>query len=93
LRLEKQHIIVGQDTDALSTPYGAGLTWMLKLDKEDFLGRAALADDESRELPEKLVGFKVDSGGLPLEGAALVTAGRPVGAFARAGGAMPRRRS
>ena len=79
LRLEKQHIIVGQDTDALSTPYGAGLTWMLKLDKQDFLGRAALADDESRELPEKLVGFKVDSGGLPLEGAALVAAGRPVG--------------
>jgi len=79
LRLEKQHIIVGQDTDALSTPYGAGLTWMLKLDKEDFLGRAALADDESRELPEKLVGFKVDSGGLPLEGAALVAAERPVG--------------
>ncbi len=79
LRLEKQHIIVGQDTDALSTPYGASLGWMVKLDKQDFLGRAALADDASRELPEKLVGFKVDSGGLPLEGAALVTAGRPIG--------------
>jgi len=79
LRLEKQHIIVGQDTDALSTPYGAGLGWMVKLDKEDFLGRAALADDAAHELTERLVGFKVDSGGLPLEGAALVSAGRPVG--------------
>src|SRR5204862_6036212 len=25
LRLEKKHILVGQDTDALSDPYGAGL--------------------------------------------------------------------
>jgi sarcosine oxidase subunit alpha len=79
LRLEKQHVIVGQDTDALSTPFGAGLSWMVKLDKEDFLGRAALADDASRETQEKLVGFKVDSGGLPLEGAALVGGGRPIG--------------
>jgi sarcosine oxidase subunit alpha len=79
LRLEKQHIIVGQDTDALSTPYGAGLGWMVKLDKDDFLGKAALADDSHRELQEKLVGFAVDSGGLPLEGAALVVGKRPVG--------------
>lgn len=79
LRLEKQHIIVGQDTDALSTPFGTGLGWMVKLDKDDFLGRAALADDSIRELQEKLVGFAVDSGGLPLEGAALVVDKRPVG--------------
>ena len=79
LRLEKQHIIVGQDTDALSTPYGAGLGWMVKTDKPDFLGRAALVDDATRGLPEKLIGFKVESGGLPLEGAALVSGGRAVG--------------
>jgi sarcosine oxidase subunit alpha len=79
LRLEKQHIIVGQDTDALSTPFGAGLGWMVKLDKDDFLGRAALVDDSHRELQEKLVGFAVDKGGLPLEGAALVVGKRPVG--------------
>ena len=79
LRLEKQHIIVGQDTDALSTPFGAGLGWMVKLDKDDFLGKAALADDSRRELQEKLVGFAVDSGGLPVEGAALVVDKRPVG--------------
>lgn len=79
LRLEKQHIIVGQDTDALSTPFGAALGWMVKLDKEDFLGRAALADDAVRGTQERLVGFKVDSGGLPLEGAALVVGEQPVG--------------
>jgi sarcosine oxidase subunit alpha len=79
LRLEKQHIIVSQDTDALSTPFGAGLGWMVKLDKDDFLGRAALADDSTRGIPEKLVGFKVVAGGLPLEGAAIVAGGTAVG--------------
>jgi sarcosine oxidase, subunit alpha len=79
LRLEKQHIIVGQDTDALSTPYGAGLDWMVKLDKEDFLGRAALAENGARDIQEKLVGFVVESGGLPAEGAALVGDGLPIG--------------
>jgi sarcosine oxidase subunit alpha len=79
LRLEKQHIIVGQDTDALSTPFGTGLDWMVKLDKEDFLGRAALAASAGEGTPEKLVGFTVESGGLPAEGAALVGDGHPVG--------------
>jgi sarcosine oxidase, subunit alpha len=79
LRLEKQHIIVGQDTDALSTPFGAGLDWMVKLDKDDFLGRGALVDDAKRGISEKLVGFTVLGGGIPLEGAALVTDGVPAG--------------
>ena len=79
LRLEKQHIIVGQDTDALSTPYGAGLEWMVKLDKDDFLGRAALAAEGAHDIQEKLVGFVVESGGLPAEGAALVRDGYPIG--------------
>src|SRR5262249_30217466 len=71
LRLEKQHVIVGQDTDALSTPYGASMAWMVKLDKEDFLGRTALADENERGPRERLVGFRVESGGLPEEGAAV----------------------
>ena len=43
LRLEKQHILVGQDTDAESDPYEAGLGWMVKDDKADFLGSARSA--------------------------------------------------
>jgi sarcosine oxidase subunit alpha len=77
LRLEKQHIIVGQDTDALSTPYGAGLNWMVKLDKPDFLGRASLLDPE-REI-ERLCGFTLEEGEVPPEGASIVHEGRPVG--------------
>ncbi|MGH3951808.1 MAG: FAD-dependent oxidoreductase, partial [Pseudonocardiaceae bacterium] len=38
LRLEKGHLIVGQDTDGLTKAYGAGLDWAVKLDKDDFAG-------------------------------------------------------
>ena len=79
LRLEKQHLIVGQDTDALSTPYAAGLPWMVKLDKPDFLGRRSLVDLQEHGPLERLVGFTVERGQPPPEGAAVVEADRPVG--------------
>ncbi|HEX3604619.1 MAG TPA: 2Fe-2S iron-sulfur cluster-binding protein [Candidatus Dormibacteraeota bacterium] len=80
LRLEKQHILVGQDTDALSDPYGAAMTWIVKLDKPDFLGRRMLLELAERGPQERLVGFVVeDSGTVPPEGAAVVEGERPVG--------------
>ncbi|HEY2066437.1 MAG TPA: 2Fe-2S iron-sulfur cluster-binding protein [Gemmatimonadaceae bacterium] len=41
LRMEKGYIIVGQDTEALTTPYDAGLGWMVSTKKE-FIGRRSL---------------------------------------------------
>ena len=42
LRLEKGHIIVSQDTDFETTPWKVGMQWAVKLDKPDFVGKAAL---------------------------------------------------
>ncbi len=71
LRLQKQHIIVGQDTDSESNPYAAGMPWAVKLDKEQsFIGRWALEDAAEREPKERLVGFIVEELRLlPTEGA------------------------
>jgi len=79
LRLEKQHIIVGQDTDALSDPYGAGLSWMVKFEKPDFLGRRTLEETRDHGTSERLVGFTADEPQAPPEGAAVVEGGRPIG--------------
>jgi sarcosine oxidase subunit alpha len=79
LRLEKKHILVGQDTDALSDPYGAGLRWMVKLDKPDFLGRRALVELDGTEPTERLVGLTIDGTVVPPEGSAVVESGRAVG--------------
>jgi sarcosine oxidase subunit alpha len=42
LRLEKAHIIVGQDTDFDSTPAKLGLGWAVAKGKGDFVGKSAL---------------------------------------------------
>jgi sarcosine oxidase subunit alpha len=49
LRLEKGHLIVGQDTDGLTRAYSAGLDWAVKLDKPDFVGRTELAWQHERD--------------------------------------------
>ncbi len=80
LRLQKLHILVGQDTDAESNPLEAAMPWIVKLDKEeDFIGRWALEAVKERGEENKLVGFVVADGSVPAEGAAVVDDGRPVG--------------
>jgi sarcosine oxidase subunit alpha len=77
LRLEKKHIIVGVDTDALSTPFSTGMGWVVKLDKQDFIGRAMLARLATAQPKDQLVGFRSEV--LPYEGAAVVENDVPVG--------------
>jgi sarcosine oxidase, subunit alpha len=79
LRLEKRHIIVGVDTDALTNPYEAGLGWAVKLDKPDFVGKSLLAHAAKNQPREKLVGFILKGAGLPKDGAAVVMNGQPAG--------------
>ena len=43
LRLEKGHFMVGLDSEMDSTPRRLNLEWAVKMDKADFVGRAALA--------------------------------------------------
>jgi sarcosine oxidase, subunit alpha len=79
LRLEKQHLLVGQDTDAESDPYEVGLGWMVKEDKDDFLGSRSLRDQRQRGPRERLVGFTAPDGWVPPEGASVVRDGSWVG--------------
>jgi sarcosine oxidase subunit alpha len=79
LRLEKAHIIVGQDTDSESNLLSAGMPWIVKKEKEDFVGKWAVELVEERGVQERLVGFTVPDGTLPPEGAQVVEAGRPAG--------------
>ena len=79
LRLEKAHIIVGQDTDSESNLLSAGMPWIVKHDKEDFVGKWAVQYVQEEGARERLVGFTMDDGVLPLEGAQVVRSGRPAG--------------
>ena len=80
LRLEKGHLIIGQDTDALSNPLEAGLEWLVRFDKPFFIGREPLVRLKAMGPRSRLVGFHMlDSDGVPPEGSQVVEAGRPVG--------------
>ncbi len=61
LRLEKGHLIVGQDTDGLTTPREANLGWAVKLDKPFFVGQRSLQAMAKRPLQQTLVGFVLDA--------------------------------
>jgi len=79
LRLEKAHVIVGQDTDSESNLLSGGMEWVLKLDKGDFVGRRAAELERERGVSERLVGFTLPAGTVPEEGAQVVAGGRPAG--------------
>jgi sarcosine oxidase subunit alpha len=81
LRLQKMHILVGQDTDSESNPFGAAMPWIVKLDKEqDFIGRWALERYAEQPLETALVGFTLANGHVPTEGAAVLRDGEgPMG--------------
>ncbi|WP_027944578.1 2Fe-2S iron-sulfur cluster-binding protein [Amycolatopsis taiwanensis] len=58
LRLEKGHLIVGQDTDGLTKAYSAGLDWAIKLDKDDFAGKPELVWQHQSGADTRLVGLQ-----------------------------------
>ena len=79
LRLEKGHVIVGQDTDAMSTPMDVGSDWAVRFDKADFIGRGGLAVASDRGLQQRLVGFVLSVAAAPEDGTPVVSGGRPIG--------------
>ena len=70
LRLEKGHIVVGQDTDFDSTPRRIHHEWAVQLDKPEFLGRQAVIRTGKVPPDRQLVGLEMDLPA-PMEGAAL----------------------
>lgn len=74
LRLEKGHLIVGQDTNGLTQGFSAGLDWAIKLDKDDFVGKPELAWQRERGDGRRLVALQpVDGTVVPAEGSQIVT--------------------
>jgi aminomethyltransferase len=57
LRLEMGYCLYGNDIDETTNPLEAGLGWITKLDKGDFIGRDELARVKRDGLKRKLSGF------------------------------------
>jgi sarcosine oxidase subunit alpha len=74
LRAEKGFPIIGQDTDGTVTPHDLGMSWIVRKDDSDFLGRRSFRrPDTSRTDRKRFVGLlPVDPQALIPEGAQMV---------------------
>ncbi|HXJ35804.1 MAG TPA: glycine cleavage system aminomethyltransferase GcvT [Candidatus Eisenbacteria bacterium] len=79
LRLEAALALCGTDMDRTTTPLEAGLAWVVKLDKGDFIGRAALRAQRERGIPRRLVGIELAEAGIPRHGFEVWSGERRVG--------------
>lgn len=68
LRLEMKYCLYGNDIDETTNPLEAGLGWITKLNKGDFIGRDALLKVKQEGLKRKLIGFEVEGRAFPRHG-------------------------
>ncbi len=79
LRLEVGYALYGNDLDEEHTALESGLGWITKLDKGDFVGRAALAAQKEAGVERRLVGLRLTGKGFPRPGYDIVHDGSVVG--------------
>jgi aminomethyltransferase len=79
LRLEAAMALYGHEIDASISPLEAGLDWIVKFDKGDFVGRAALLKRKEAGVQRKLAGFEMRGRGIAREGYAVLVDGSPAG--------------
>ncbi|MEM7276791.1 MAG: glycine cleavage T C-terminal barrel domain-containing protein, partial [Pseudomonadota bacterium] len=87
LRLEKGHVIIGQDTDAMTTPAELGMQWAVSKKKPFFVGGRSLQELGSRPAKRALVGFRIASldAPLPKESQLVIEQGAMIGRVTSAG--------
>ena len=78
-RLEAALRLYGNDMDLTVNPYEAGLGWVVKLGKGDFIGRDALVRVREQGPKRTLVGLRTEPGSIARHGAAVSAGGRTVG--------------
>jgi len=79
LRLEMKYALYGNDIDQTTNPLEAGLGWIVKPAKGDFIGREAIEALRARGVARRLIGFEMAERAVPRHGYRLMAAGAPVG--------------
>jgi aminomethyltransferase len=88
LRLESAMPLYGHEIHGAITPWEAGLDWIVKLDKGDFLGRDALVKQKERGITRKLAGFEMTGRGIARDGYEVYVNGVAAG-WVTSGGPAP----
>jgi aminomethyltransferase len=88
LRLEAGMALYGHEIHATITPFEAGLDWIVKLDKGDFIGRTALVRQKEQGVTRKLAGFEMTGRGIGRDDYEVFLDGTPAG-WVSSGGPSP----
>lgn len=79
LRLEAKLMLYGNDISDTTTVLEADLKWIVKFQKGDFLGKAALEKQQAEGLRRKIAGFELVDKGIARPHHPVFAAGRQVG--------------
>ena len=80
LRIEAGFCLYGNDISEDTNPLEAGLGWLTKLDKGDFIGRETIQQVKTEKPSRKLVGFVLNDRGIPRRGYPILdTKGNQIG--------------
>ena len=79
LRFEVGLPLYGDELSADITPLMAGLGIFVKLDKQEFIGREALAKQKAEGAPKKLVGIELQDKAIPRHGYTVLKDGQTIG--------------
>lgn len=74
LRLEMKYPLYGNELSDETNPLEAGLGWVVKLDKPDFIGKNPISQAKAAGLKRKLIGFKLVDRGIARHGYAVFDA-------------------
>ena len=75
LRLEARLSLYGNEIDETTTPFDAGLGWVVKLDAADFVGKEALVAAKAAGRSRKIVGIEMVERGIARHGYPIVPEG------------------
>ena len=79
LRFEVGLPLYGDELSEAITPIMAGLGIFVKLDKEEFIGKEALAKQKAEGAPKKLVGIELHDKAIPRHGYSVLKDGNVIG--------------
>ncbi|MDZ7292380.1 MAG: glycine cleavage system aminomethyltransferase GcvT [candidate division KSB1 bacterium] len=79
LRLEMKYCLYGNDIDQTTNPLEAGLGWITKMEKGDFIGRDAILKIKTAGIARKLVGFELEGKNIARHGYPILKEGAQIG--------------
>ncbi len=79
LRFEAAYCLYGHELNETISPLEAGLSWVVKLNKGDFIGREALAAEKEAGPSRMLIGLEITGRGIARQGFSVMNGGKAVG--------------